>query len=338
LLLTLAALAATRTQAVAGWTLGTCVAALAWLRPELALACGALLASAALRDRRAALIAGLLAVTGAGALLVWRWTLFDDWLPLSARAKSGTLEHGVRYTLTGVVLATSLVGAWLAYLGARHGRGIERVFAAAVAAHLCAVILAGGDWMPGYRLLVPVLPLYAWLAAWGLVRTFASRPRAGALCLVLALLVPAADLVTRVPELHAAGASQRAVTTFARTLGVHARVVALVDVGYLAYASGVEVVDLGGLTDPVIARSPGGHLDKRIASAYLERRKPDALLLHAAEPPRVDRDGRLLALAGYPVERRIAALPFVRARFRVAHVQRYAPGYYYVLLTAGSGT
>ncbi|HMI91979.1 MAG TPA: hypothetical protein VK509_11475, partial [Polyangiales bacterium] len=106
----------------------------------------------------------------------------------------------------------------------------------------------------------------------------------------------------------------------------------------LAYASGVEVIDLGGLTDPVIARSRGGHLEKQIESAYLEQRNPDALLLHAATTPRVDGEGRLLALAGYPVERRIAALPFVRAHFRVAHVQRYAPGYYYVLLKARGGT
>jgi len=338
LLLTIAALAATRRPRADAWTLGACVAALAWLRPELALACGVLLASAALRDRRAGAIAGALALAGAAALLAWRWMLFDDWLPLSARAKAGPLAHGARYTLTGVVLATSLVGAWLAYLGARHGRRRERVFAAAIAAHLCAVVLAGGDWMPGYRLLVPVLPLYAWLAAWGLVRAFARRRRLGLSCLVLALLVPAADLLTRVPELHAAGASQRAAASLAARLREQASVVALVDVGYLAYASDVEVVDLGGLTDAVIARSRGGHLDKRVESAYLERRNPDALLLHAAEPPRVDGEGRLLALAGYPVERRIAALPFVRARFRVAHVQRYAPGYYYVLLTAHGGT
>jgi hypothetical protein len=338
LLFTIAALATTRRPRPSGWSLGTCVAALAWLRPELALACGVLLASAALRDRRAGAIATVLALAGAAALVAWRWTLFDDWLPLSVRAKAGPLAHGARYTLTGVLLATSLVGAWLAYLGARYGRNTEHIFAATIAAHLCAVVLSGGDWMPGHRLLVPILPLYAWLAAWGLVRGLARKPLAQGICLALALLVPAVDLVTRIPELHAAGASQRAAASLAQQLRARARVVALVDVGYLAYASGVEVVDLGGLTDPVIARSRGGHLDKRIDAAYLQRRDPDALLLHAAQPPQVDGEGRLLALAGYPVERRLAAMPWVRAHFRVAHVQRYAPRYYYVLLTARSGT
>ncbi|HMI90600.1 MAG TPA: hypothetical protein VK509_04515, partial [Polyangiales bacterium] len=111
LLLTLAALAATRRPSADAWTLGACVAALAWLRPELALACGVLLGGAALRDRRAGAIAVVLALAGVAALIAWRWLLFDDWLPLSARAKTGPLAYGARYTLTGVVLATSLVGA-----------------------------------------------------------------------------------------------------------------------------------------------------------------------------------------------------------------------------------
>jgi hypothetical protein len=150
--------------------------------------------------------------------------------------------------------------------------------------------------------------------------------------------VPLADLVTRVPEWAAAGASRDASAELIALLRARTRVVALVDVGWLAYGSGVEVVDLGGVTDAAIAHAPGGHLDKRIDPDYLARRAPDALLLHSAQPPRVDGAGWLLAFAGYPVERRVASLPFVRERFRVLHVMRYAPGYYYVLLTARSGT
>ena len=337
-LFTLAALALVRNPTMAAWQLGACVAALAWLRPELALGCAALLACALLRDRRAGALAAALALCGVASVIAWRVLLFDDWLPLSVRAKPGPLAHGARYTLTAVVLASSVAGIGLAVLGVRRGGRVERVFAAALGAHLLALVLAGGDWMPGYRLLVPVLPLYAWLAARGLVRAFARRPALGVACLALACAIPLADLVLRVPELHAAGASQRAAAGLAARLRAHARVVAMLDVGYLAYASEVEVVDLGGLTDPVIARARGGHLDKRIAPAYVAQRAPDALLLHSAAPPRVDAAGRLLAFAGYPVEQRIAAMPFVRERFRVVHVQRYAPGYYYLLLTVRSGT
>ena len=68
----------------------------------------------------------------------------------------------------------------------------------------------------------------------------------------------------------------------------------------------VEVVDLGGLTDPVIARAPGGHLDKRVPLGHLVAREPRTLLLHSARRPETDGEGRLVALAGYPVEQRVA--------------------------------
>ena len=85
----------------------------------------------------------------------------------------------------------------------------------------------------------------------------------------------------------------------------------MVDVGYLAYQSGVEVIDLGGVTDPQIAQLPGGHLDKAIPVELLQGRDPQALLLHSAHRPRHP-EGRLRSLSGYPVERRVARLPWVR--------------------------
>lgn len=338
LLLTLAALAATRKPRAAGPQLGACVAALAWLRPELALACAVLLAYAWLRDRRSGTLALAIALSGAGALLAFRIGMFGDWLPLSARAKPGSLAHGVRYALTSLVLATSGVGVVLAWLGARRGHAEDRVYFAVLVAHACALVLVGGDWMPGYRLLVPVLPLYASLAGWGIARTFARKSWWWAIALGLACLIPAADLVTRIPDIAAAGKSQRAAAGLAARLHAEARVVALVDVGYLAYESRSEVVDLGGITDPVIAKLPGGHLDKHVSAEYLARRAPDTIVLHAVTEPRVSADGRLQTLTGYPVERRVASLAYVQRRFRVSHVERYSPHYYYVVLTARSGT
>jgi hypothetical protein len=91
-------------------------------------------------------------------------------------------------------------------------------------------------------------------------------------------------------------------------------------------------VDLGGITDAAIARAPGGHLGKRVPLGYLVERSPRTLLLHSATEPVVDDEGRLVALAGYPVEQELAALPWTRSRFRVGRVLRYRPGYWYVRL------
>jgi hypothetical protein len=147
------------------------------------------------------------------------------------------------------------------------------------------------------------------------------------------MAILALDLATRIPEWRAAGVSREEIgRELAHALRQSAHRVALVDVGYLGYESGVETVDLGGITDPEIGRLPGGHLSKLVSDSLLSRREPDALILHSAQPPLVAADGRLLAISGYPVEQRVAAGAWVRSRFRVALERTYAPHYHYVLL------
>jgi hypothetical protein len=192
--------------------------------------------------------------------------------------------------------------------------------------------------MPGFRLLAPILPVVALLAGTRAARGFtlartAARKGALALAVLVALAVPALDLAVQLPEVRAAGETRERVgRPFARYLAAHARRVALVDVGFLAWVGGFDAVDLGGITEDGVARRPGPHLGKRIDAAWLLARAPDALVLHATVPPEVDADGTLRTLAGYPVERRVAAMPGIRARFRVARVVDYAPGYVYVVL------
>lgn len=322
--------------------LGACVFALAWLRPELALLCLGLLASVALRARTRALPAFALALAGALSVSAFRWYSFGDPLPLSYRAKAGTLGDGLHYTLVATVLATGIAGAALCLTGALRGGRAERVLACALLLHLAAVVLAGGDWMPGYRLLVPALPLYVQLAALAAARGLRRRPAWAAAGVALACALPALDLFTRLPELRASADGRPEQAQLAHLLAARTQRVALLDVGFLGYASRVEVIDLGGLTDPVIARAPGGHLQKRIPPDYLRRRDPDAIVLHSRVAPRVGARGELQAFTGYPVEQRLFASALVRERFRVLWVTRFAPQYYYVLLTrapaAPSGT
>ena len=108
-------------------------------------------------------------------------------------------------------------------------------------------------------------------------------------------------------------------------------VVAL-DVGALAYWSGAEVVDLGGLTEPRIAYAPGGHLDKRVDSAWLEQLKPARIVLHSRVPPKLDEQGRVRWFAGYPVEQRVLAMLWVLKGYRVERVIEHASNYFYVVL------
>jgi arabinofuranosyltransferase len=319
---------------------GGAIAALAWLRPELAPVCGLLLVALARRERRAGAVAISLALLGALSIVAFRLALFETPLPLSAQAKPPDLAHGAEYVARAWIVQLGLGGPVVVWLGAREGGRAERLVLGAVLVHLAALVLAGGDWMPGFRLLAPLLPWYAWLAAGPIAARLAAGRRAAALGLLMACaLVPALDSALQLgPILDAGRARDTAGVELADWIGGRARRVALVDVGWVGFrAPHLEVIDLGGITDPAIGRLPGGHLDKWIDPGTLRARDPDLVVLHSAAPPHVDARGRLRWLAGYPVEQRVARMAWLEAQWRVARVVRYAPDYHYVVLErAGS--
>jgi hypothetical protein len=267
---------------------------------------------------------------------MFRFWISGSLLPMAWHAKAGTLQDGWSYALRATFVLTGIAGLALATAGAALGQFRERARAWALLAHFGAVVLAGGDWMPGFRLWVPLFPQYAALAAVGgerLWRRGGSARVLAAVALLAACAVPLLDLSLRIPEWQNAGKSRETVgVAIARELRAHSQRVALVDIGFIGYASGVTTIDLAGLTDPAVAAFPGGHLAKRIPAAWLEAQAPDALLLHSSLPPTAASDGRLERLAGYPVEQRVARFTWVTQQFRVAEIYAYGPGYYYVLL------
>lgn len=339
LALTAVVLGATARPRVDAVLVGVCVGLLAWLRPE-ALPAGvvALITVGIGGGRRAALTSALIAASLVVGVAAYRVVLFGHLLPLAAQAKPAELSAGLAYVARAALVTTGVAGLALAALAARQGRRGDGWACAIVATYLASVAVAGGDWMPGFRLVAPCLPSLALLASVGASRALLrSRTRAARIAtlaaVALAALVPLVDLGVQLPEVRAAGQTRAEVARpLARWLALRARNVALVDIGYLAYVGGFDVVDLGGVTDQQVAQTPGGHLDKALDPAWLAERAPDAIVLHASTAPRVSATGELLSLAGYPIERRVAAMPWVRAHFRVARIVEYAPGYVYVVM------
>lgn len=323
-----------------GAGLGVSIAVLAWLRPETALYAIALLSVCATRDRRQALLAFVLAAAGGVSIVAFRAVLFDTILPLAWDAKPGELDRGMFYVLRALTVCTGLFsGMVLSYAAARRSKTL-RALAVALAVHLVALVLAGGDWMPGFRLVAPIIPSYALLAGLGGARAIAlsrgERKRIAAWLLALAIGIPALDAAVQLPRAREAGRTRESTgIELARTISEFAGEgrVALVDVGFLPWAGGFRTLDLGGISEPAIGRLRGSHLAKPVSPEMLSSAGVSVIVLRSFVAPRVGAEGELLSMRAEPVEEALAGSRWVREHFHVARVVPWSDSYYYVVLT-----
>ncbi len=253
------------------------------LRPELApwaaaLALGAAVARGA--GRKQWLLAGLLALLPALIVAAVRAEVFGRAAPLAVLAKPSDASHGLRYAFGAVFLSGP------AYLCAPPTRRalaalspLSRARLAAFSVHVGVLLGVGGDWMPLWRLAVPVLPSLLLVASEQLQR--ASGLERGARLLgfgACAALLHAAQL----SSVRAVMGKREALVAGARPLLAGRTRVAALDVGWVGAATPGPIADLAGLTDPRVARLPGGHTSKRLPEGWLLDRQVDAVvaLLH----------------------------------------------------------
>jgi len=242
-----------------------------------------------------------------------RWAGFGSPQPLAVFAKPADLSHGFWYALEALLwcgpiwlwlasgwpwseVTTSAAlddqrrpaTRWLGSLGALPGlprlERYELTMVVAVLVHFAAIGLAGGDWMPAYRLAVPVMPVMLRVAcqiASGRGRLLATAAIILATTSTLRIaikLAPAARLVLA-QRLELIRGASRALSK--------ASVVAAPDVGWVGAAFPGEVVDLAGATDPTIAHLKGGHTSKRIGIRLLLSRRVDRVIVLLAAPAQV---------------------------------------------------
>ncbi len=293
-----------------------CVAGLAAaLRPEMAvwacvLAIGAALASRARSARLTA--AGCLSLIPFASCAVARAIAWGRPAPLALMAKPGDVAHGLAYA--GAACVVTLTPILVAAPFALRASPRALVIVLAALAHLGAIVLVGGDWMPYSRLMVPVLPTLAYA---GVLTSEVARPVATAARSLLALVLGATLIARGGTEGRRVGADRAALVGRARAALSGVRRVAALDVGWVGAATEAEIVDLAGLTDPEIAALPGGHTSKRVDSMFLLSREPDALLLYVPSglPELED-----WPVANYSrvVEARLARDPVVARHFAAA--------------------
>src|SRR6185503_9064420 len=278
-------------------------------RPELLpFACvlgvgGAVLATADPKKRAKRVTSALaLCLLPALAIAFVRLAWFGSPAPLALSAKPPDLLPGLRYAL-----AASLASGPLLVLAAPLAlrRSAPTVFRTvlAVLAHVFAMALAGGDWMPLYRLAVPILPA-ALLAGAELARC-ASKPWHRAR-VALAL---AASAVVGVFVAWPARSVLEVRLELIDKLGQALRgnlVTATLDAGLVGAATEKSVLDLAGVTDPSIANLAGGHTSKRVSEGLVENRDVDGAVLLLRPGTRAKIPWQASAFAR-PVEARLAS-------------------------------
>jgi hypothetical protein len=233
------------------------------------------------------------------ASAIGRAYYYGEWLPNSVVAKLGggplTAVLGLKYGLSGLSLSVGFVALGLLGLpGLVRDRPAWRFLAIYCCAYLSFIVASGGDWMPGFRFFVPVLPVL-WMLCTGALLEFAAaaRPR----------IAPQAVLVVVVLLALASFSSQRALVRsqlrfqtglagvtwdssptrveVAKSIGnlvPPGRSIALFEAGYVPYYNPqLRVLDDSGLNDRTIARLPGRHMYK-MTPEYFLRYRPDYFL------------------------------------------------------------
>jgi hypothetical protein len=326
------------------WTSSALLGIACTLRPELLpFACTLALGCAwldtpgsdeAVRRRVRALLVHAVAALGPFVLIVLvRWMVFGAPGPLALRAKPSDISHGLRYAMAtfliaGPPLAVMAPWAW------RKLSAWPRWLLAGWAVHTASCIAVGGDWMPLSRLFVPVLPCLAIVFA-HLART--SHPASTAARAILCL-------AGQVFVLSTVGASARRVFRDRAVLIEQLRgrvrpsdVVASLDIGWVGAAHQGTVVDLAGVTDPVVAGLPGGHTSKRIPPEMLASRGVThmLLLLPSASPLPPSEAWENCALSR-AVEARLCRAEQVRSSFQLGGVVRSTDSLQYLVLERSS--
>ncbi|MDX2022366.1 MAG: hypothetical protein SF187_19175 [Deltaproteobacteria bacterium] len=303
----LALLAWPNSSGLRPWLVGIACGLLAWCRPE-AVVYGGVLATAAFFVLKPRLRAGVIFATMVVALIGFRWLYFHDVVPNTYWAKISPVSdpaRGMNYVKDFVTQRWWYFVSPLPVLALAN----KRLLPVAIAGWLSVAwafffpIHSGGDWMLEFRFIQPALGLLVALSSLGVLaiaeQLATSGSVRGTFCrdVVVALGVSASILLL---SLVPPGWEQRAISIskprdlsyqrisgvappyrqFAHDLGLKRRLLhADVDVGGTSFRSGLDIIDLAGLTDRTLALGWTRHPTSLTDYLMLERR-PDSVHLH----------------------------------------------------------
>ena len=186
----------------------------------------------------------------------------------------------------------------------------------------------GGDWMIGHRFLLPVVPAWSLLAAVTLSALYdrlsdgvgpglwtPTRRNVAIALIAGAFLIMNAGQAARFRHYTAVRAKgyDRAHLALANWLDERYNTdttVALMDVGMIGYYSDLRVVDITGLTDIIIAQSPGTIMDRLNDAAYVLDQEPAAIALVGLDDDQIP---------DFPIDRRLYDDERFQAAYELHH-------------------
>jgi len=255
--------------------------------------------------------------------LIFKVAYYGDLLPNPFYAKTGFSWEYVRsglgyfwrflrhYGLWGGLYLLTLIGWRRTPVGRENSTWVRRPALLMIWIYSLAVILIGGDVLQGHRFFLPVLPFLYLFIGWGLLRlrcAVTSEPLrrwlpAAALAALLSVtfFLPRPWLLTvRRAEI---GLGRKMADTAARLNALFdgSFTMAASTIGALSYYSEATVIDMLGLTDPMIARHPeeipgiaSPWKERNYNGRYLLSRDPDVIIFSTGMKPSAPAERALL--------------------------------------------
>jgi len=259
------------------------------------------------RERRSAGLRDLLPgvgvyITALALMTLWRFAYYGELVPNTFFTKSGfTLNHawrGIVYLqdfAQNLYVAPALVLAGLSLLSLR--RKAVPLLLLLLAELMLIVVAEGGDGLPAYRFIVPLLaPLFilTGVGASALAGRLKAlwRPLELLAFAALLTLVPLSRLMERDVQYRLYDSQTRFevptwtfIGTWLKNNVPPGTTLATIPIGAVSYYSGLPMIDMMGLTDSHIAKRPvaslgagwAGH--EKSDGPYVLSRRPDILLL-----------------------------------------------------------
>ncbi len=232
-----------------------------------------------------------------GAYFGWRYSYYGYLLPNTFYAKVGSsgeqLLRGLEYLkgmgiLIWPMLLLAIVALWRSPL---RGTLLLRVTAIYLLVHIIYIWLVGGDCMPAFRFIAPLLPLLAVLAAVGLMAI-----SHGKVTVILAVLCVAFNLYQMFFAFSITGHIKAdKVAVRGKEVGLWLKenlppgsLIATNTAGTIPYYSGLPVVDMLGLNDVTIAHRAVADMGTGLAGhekgdgAYVLSRNPAVIQFHSS--------------------------------------------------------